>query len=238
MEVLFFKERMNDLSSVMISNIFKASHGITAFKGSLENENIQNIRNYRPINHVFRNMIALDLDGFTIDVLEALSTVDNLQLKYLRLGGIISKGINGDQVSERARSLFENLLPKLANLEILISMERVGMTNNTLELIIKLRLNLHSAILNEPYPYNQPINARDRFKPTTLVAFKDMLCSKRLDVNLDKFFFYVWHGPPGEVNFQHDDIGFTNIQCVTQRTDHREVELNSPTIRRYLGIDF
>eukprot|EP00210_Caulerpa_lentillifera_P008627 g8230.t1 len=238
LEVFFFEDTMYDPSSAMISNIFKASHGVTAFRGSLDNENIQNIRNYRPINHVFRNMIALDLNDFTIDVLETLSLVDDLQLKYLRLGEIFFDSINWNQGNERARTLFENLLPKLKNLEILIGIEKVGMTNDTLELIIRLKLNLYSAIIYEPFLYGRQMNARDRFEPTTLIAFKEMLCSKRPDVNLDKFFFYVQHRDTEEVNFLNDDIGFKNIRSRAEIDEHREVELSNPTIRRYLGIEF
>jgi len=129
-------------------DVLVSSDNLQVFRGSLNAEDLFVIDARKPVSNVFSKLIALDLKTFTESALEILAYIDNLQLRYLKVGHL-DLGFESDELydEEGARNSMHKLLSKLDKLEILITSNSVGITNDTIQLLTDLELNLNFAVL-------------------------------------------------------------------------------------------
>lgn len=200
----------------------------------------------RPLSTVFNRLIVLDLELFTAAAIEILANIDNLQLKYLKLGvHECSFDMDGGYNEERTRDALHQLLLKVDNLEMLRTSTYVGITNDTIILLTDLELNLSFAVFYHAYcpPENEDEEWEssvelDPIQPDVLLDFRDMLLSKNLSIDLSKIQFVLQEGETLET-LEALDTGFTFLRmCEDDFEGCSSPELHDPEIKRYLGIDF
>jgi len=228
------------------SDILVSSSSLRVFKGALDSEDLYAIDSRKPINNIFSKLTALDLDNFKASGIEVLAQLDNLQLKYLRLGYLFYDS-EKDWINEkeRSRNALHQLLPKLDRLKILITSLNVGITNDTFQLLIDLELSLSVAVLYDPYvsasivgEMRNPAIVIDPLQPDLLIAFQEMLLSRNPDIDLSRIHFLsvdletLTHlGAIG--------TGFTFMDSFEYSFGERsKIDLNGTQIKHSLGIDF
>eukprot|EP00210_Caulerpa_lentillifera_P007621 g7279.t1 len=174
--------------------ILTSSNSLKAVSTRLETKEIEFIKKNPSAQNIFRNLVALETKCYTREVLELLLEAENLQLRYLGLN-YYKEQYYGDMTRPFARSLIDQLLPKLSKLEVLISSCSPGITNKTIKLISKLPMNLQFAVFYEPAPFNEYEVADDEeeihFEIKTLNDFSDALSSRCPNLDLSGIHFLM-----------------------------------------------
>eukprot|EP00210_Caulerpa_lentillifera_P006339 g6055.t1 len=233
----------DDLIAKLNREVLACSKKIKAFRGALTKDDWKLIDIQRPATDVFQNLIALDLTDFSAEVLKLLADVGEFKLKYLRLCRFIDFGHSFEQYSSLAesREYFHQLLPGAKELEVLVVLGLPGVNNTTLELLTQLELNLSFAVLCESSTPRQDYDSTeiDSLKPETIVALQEMLLSKNPDLDLSKLSLIVERNDSWE-NLKSAVKGMTlhHITGIDHFTEQALTGLNSPAMRRHIGIDF
>eukprot|EP00210_Caulerpa_lentillifera_P007628 g7285.t1 len=214
LEVCCYSFRSDHHSLRIQDDILVSSNCLRAFRGCLYSNEIKFIDKHQPLENIFGNLIALDLIHFTTEVLEALIKVDTLQLKYLRLEECIVQ--YSRHMRRKARSTFDQLLPKLKQLEIFIGIEDLGVTNTTINLIADLCVDLHIAVLYEPKSLSSSSDDGDSlieeeilFDSETLSALSAMVSRRNPDLDLSKIHIVLDCDEAGMKNYCDADLGFS-----------------------------
>lgn len=223
-------------------DVLASSQNLKAFRGPLTRDDWRHVDIQRPIGDVFRNLIALDLTDFSVEVLELLVEVGTLKLRYLRLGRFVDYGISFGQCATlvRSRDLFHKLLPRLPELEVLIVLGLPGVNNVTIELLTELEIGLSFAILCESHNSRSNVESAevDILEVETMVEFQSMLLSRNLDLDLSQLSVIVnriesWNNLKN-ASIEMDVRHVTNTNHFTEQAF---VGLNSPIMKRRLSID-
>jgi len=207
------------------------------------------IQSTRPMEDVLRHLTALDLTRFTDNVLQMLATIPDLQLKYLRLGETLDAFHLSAQeyeiITARYRDAFHQLLPKLWKLQVLETTFVPGVTNETIQLLTDLDLNLHFAVLanscvtlESDQPHITHMVPGDPLDPNLLTEFRDRLLRRNADLDLSNFHFRITDRE-SRAQLLAADIGFKfpNIFSCNSR-DEVVSELCYPAMRNRLNIHF
>lgn len=226
-------------------DILVSSPSLRVFKGPLNSEDFFAVDIQIPVSYVFSKLIALDLDNFTAVALEILAQIDNLQLKYLRLGyHAYDTEVDGLQDEERTRNALHQLLPKLNELEMLITLDDIGVTNDTVQLMTDSELNIKWAVLGHssfPTEYDEEDVSisieKDPLHPEVLMAFRNMLLSKNPDIDLSDIRFVLRDGKTAEA-LEAINTGFTILKKGDSGYPTIPAnELHDTKIKQRLGID-
>lgn len=223
-------------------DVLASSQNLKAFRGPLTRDDWRHVDIQRSIHDVFRNLIALDLTDFSVEVLELLEGVGTLKLRYLRLGRFVDYGTSFGQCATlvRSRDLFHKLLTKLPELEVLIVLGLPGVNNATFELLTELEIGLSFAILCESHNsrFNDDSAEVDTLKVETLVAFQTMLLSRNPDLDLSQLSVIVngiesWN----TLKNANTEMDVRHVTNTNHFTEQAFVGLNSPIMKRRIGID-
>jgi len=197
------------------------------------------------MKHVFGNLIALDLPGYSYVVLEILAEVDHLQLRYLGLGDLSPYLVWADNAVEtaRVRDLLARILPKLKTLEILKVNGIPGIGSSTIKLLTELKLNLKFGVFIESVAHirshdiDDP-NEGDYWEAQVLTDFGRMLLSNDPELDLSEFYFIVAEDEIPQ-DLREVNLGFTFISVEDcYEMEGCDVGLHFQSIKRRLGIDF
>jgi len=227
-------------------DILASSPSLRIYKGPLDSADFFAIDGRIPVTDVFSKLVVLDLENFTSAAIEILAHIDGLQLKYLRLGSHDHNSeLDGVADEDRSRKALHQLLPKLKNLEMLRTSYHIGVTNDTIRLLIDLELNISWTVLyhsNLPTQYDDEDNiistGKDPLQPEVLTAFRNMLLSKNPDIDLSEIRLVLREGKTLEA-LKAMNTGFTILETNAYGYPPIPVdELYDPKIRRRLRIDF
>lgn len=227
-------------------DVLVSSDNLQVFRGSLNTEDLFAIDARKPVSNVFSKLIALDLKKLTASALEILAYIDNLQLRYLKLGYLDSiSESDGLDHEERARSAMHKLLPKLHQLEILITPFHVGITSDTIQLLTDLELNLNFAVLYHAYyPDEDEVDGSDLsfeidpLQPDVLKAFQNMLTLNNPTIDLSEIQFVLVEGEVLD-SLEAIDTGFAFRKLSYDNYDpNSNAELNDLQMQQRLGIEF
>jgi len=228
-------------------DILVSSENLWVFRGSLNLEDCSFIEAQKPLSNVLSKLVALDLENFTIAVIEILARTDGLQLRYLRLGYYDrSSELDGfDDDKERTRNVLRQLHPRLDRLEVLITSPDVTITNETIQLLIDLELGLSEAVFYHAYfcveneiEEMEPLYEIDPLQPDVLIAFEDMLLSNNPNIDLSRIQFVFKDGETMD-SLEDEDTEFTFVSLsydCDEASSHND--LCVPRMKRRLGIDF
>lgn len=227
-------------------DVLVSSDNLQAFRGLLNLDDCTFIEAQKPLSNVFSRLFALDLENFTTAVIETLSQIDNLQLRYLRLGYYdYSSEIDGFYDEDETRSALHRLLPRLDQLEVLITSTSVTITNETIQLLTDLELGLSVAVFYHAYLYAEnefeemePSFEKDPLQPDVLIAFGDMLLSKNPNLDLSKIQFVFVEGETWDsLEAEYTEFTFVPwLDDVDEASSHND--LCDPQMKRRLGINF
>jgi len=227
-------------------DILETSPSLRVYQGPLDSADLLAIDVRNPVSLVFSKLVVLDLANFTAAVIEMLAQIDRMQLKYLRLGDQDHYSeVDGAPNEDRSRNALHQLLPKLQKLEMLRTSEHVGVTNDTIQLMIDLKLNINWAVLYHSYfPIDfhgqgviPPLEI-DPLQPEVLDAFRSMLLLRNPNIDLSEIRLILHEGKTVEA-LEAMNTGFTIIQRDAWGNPTIPVdELYDPKIKRRLNIDF
>eukprot|EP00210_Caulerpa_lentillifera_P008142 g7776.t1 len=223
--------------------ILTSSNSLKVLSTPLENEEIELIKKNPSAQNIFRNLIALETTLYTSKLLELMLELGNLQLRYLQLD-YYQEQYDGAMTRPYARSLIEQVLPRLSELEILSFNYSPGITNKTIELISKQPLNLQYAVLCEPGPlycYEEDVEDDEEvhFDLKTLDNFSDALRSRCPNLDLTKVHFLMYCDEEQLRAFQEASTGFTLVTISDD--DYRKYtkyKLCYSKIKEMLGLNF
>lgn len=230
----------------MTKDILVSSQTLRVFSNVLITEDLIAINGRRPLTNVFSKMVVLDLHEFRPSALEVLANMDHFQLRYLRLGSY-RHDVGADELTsaERSRNALHKILPKLKKLEMLTTPYDLDLTNETIELITSLELNLKRALLFQSYhpvtlvpdPPDIPI-AVEPLRPDFLISFQSMLMSKNPSIDLSEIRFIVKDEETLK-DLEELNTGFTfqKFPKAYWRT-FEHTDLHEPKIKRHYSIDF
>lgn len=225
------------------------SRDLWHFGGTLSIEDLLAINAQCPLTEVFSKLKILELNRFTSSVLETLASVDNLQLRYLRLGAHdrLSDVTKGKVLSrEIARQCFHQLLRKLNKLEMLRTSSDIVTMNDTVQLLTDLQLNLSFVVLCQlklglyyKEDYENPPFELEPLTLDVLLAFRTMLMSRNPSIDLAKIQFVLNEGEALDA-FKEMDTGFTflKLHADFDFTQEAGPELHDPIVKQHLGINF
>jgi len=215
------------------------------FGGSLVFDELPAIEIRHRLQHVFGNLIALDLSSYSFVVLELLAEVDQLQLRYLGLGDLSPYYVLTDDVFETTtlRDLLERILPKLKMLEMLKINGVPGIGSSTIKLLTELKLKLKLAVFIESlmhkrcYIVEYP-DETDYLEAEVLRDFGQMLLSNDRELDLSDFYFIVVEDEiPHDLREMNLDFTFISVEDYYEIAGC-DVGLDCQSIKRRLGIDF
>jgi len=233
----------------MKRDILSSVEHLRVLRASIQDEDIEYLQLMRPVPGVFRHLTTLDLTWFTDNVLLMLAPIPNLPLKYLRLGNFSYDFDFNTQEYEimtaRYRDAFHQLLRMLRRLEWLITWFIPGVTNETIQLLTDLELNLkHAKLAHSHVSVREGFSVfaftipADPLDPTLLTEFRDGLLLRNPDLDLSELHFLV-QTPESRDRLLAANIGFT-ITNVCDRTSEGEVlsGLCPSVMRSCLNINF
>eukprot|EP00210_Caulerpa_lentillifera_P007973 g7612.t1 len=224
------------------------SRSLRVYSGSLTSQDLQTIEFKSSLSDILSKLIALEMTVVSPRVLEILSSIESLQLKYLRFDRLLNNRGYDEGAAERISSVaFHKLLSKLHKLEVLIVLSAPKITNATIQLLTKLEVKLSFALLDATKPrldlnvnFDSMFMQSDHMNPAVFTAFKDMLLSKKDQQNLDlSNIHFVVDGKDlwEKLNIMVPE--FTILRKEDgQQSVHVESELSNPKMRRRLGLEF
>lgn len=186
----------------MRRDILSSVKHLQVLKASIQSEEILYLVLVCPVIDVFQRLTTLDLTRFTDGVLKILAAIPNLQLKYLRLGDLSNElHLNAQEyeiTTAKYREAFHQLLPKLRRLEYLKTWFVPGVTNETIQLLTDLDLNLKHASLAHSHVSLRRVSSlitfeipADPLDPTLLIKFRDGILLRNPDLDLSELHFIV-----------------------------------------------
>lgn len=191
------------------------------------------------MQHAFGRLVALDLVTYSIEILDILAKVDDLQLMYFRLGdrdASITQNNHHLQLTREADVLCR-IIGKLRKLEIFISVRMPLVSNNIIERLTSMKSNLKLAAFAEYSSFNDR-NEVDEWEPNVLVEFGKMLLSNDPGLDMAQFCFVVKEDSVPQ-KFIEMNTGFTFLDtrdvCNIRVYD---IPLNDLSIKRKSGINF
>eukprot|EP00210_Caulerpa_lentillifera_P008080 g7715.t1 len=246
MEMLILDGIRHYSSSNLVRGAFVNSNGLRGFRGELTSRLIMDIcaRN----SMAFSNLIALELVSVEYRILETLSKIDQLKLRYLKIGTIF--GLQGlcsfpNHYRDKDIIAFHNLLSRLGQLEVLISMVPKGLNYKTIQVLTMLQLDLKQAViyLDGSNSQNQDDNEIEGIigqadPQATIASFANMLVEKDSPVHLSAFELIVDDEVSRSV-LQGANTGLSIYSKHEERSLYYDtLSLSHPVMRKQLGIDF
>jgi len=191
----------------------------------------------------FAQLTALDLTHYSFSLIQILSEMENLQLRYLRLSHD-SESTEVPASSPKAEKCFHQLLRKLKKLEVLILLSEPGLNDGTLKLLTTPKLNLQFAVLQECTPVEQEFNIRTsgrariqtRVKSSSLINFQQMLLDNNPSLDLADFYFVLRDKEHLGV-LRKAKTGFCLLEEASEgHKMRRKFGLNDPAMQRRLNL--
>lgn len=224
-----------DGTSSLSTNVLCTCDSLRYFGGSLEIYQTLEANTRIRLQHAFGNLVALDLTYYTVELLDILADLDDLQLRYFRLGWQDYRDISTEFRGEHARDILEKIVGKLKMLEIFIAINEQGIGNNTIKQFTKMKLNLKLVSFRECANIDD-LPERDGWEVDDLVKFSQMLLSNDPELDLSQFCFLVKEESVPQ-DLKEMNIGFTFI-VQGDGPNWYDFTLNDIRIKRRLGINF
>eukprot|EP00210_Caulerpa_lentillifera_P008082 g7717.t1 len=246
LEMLIVDQSIDCSNSSLVRRAFTNSNGLRGFRGELTSRLIMHIEARKPM--AFSNLIALELVIVPSEVLETLSNIDQLKLRYLKLGDTSDMqrhSISSSHFEHSEIDDFYNLLSRLGQLEVLISMVPKRLNYKTIQVLTMLRLGLKQTVIcldcqnSHNQEYNEIEGIISQIDPqATIASFAKMLVKQDSSVDLSAFELIVDDEESRSV-LQGANTGLS----IYNRHDDRSLyydtlSLSHPVMRRQLGIDF
>eukprot|EP00210_Caulerpa_lentillifera_P006377 g6092.t1 len=224
-------------------DILASSKKLRAFRGPLTRHDLESIDSRRPSRDLLQTLIALDLTQFSPEILELFLDVENIRLKYLKLGQFVDsvQSYNHNTSLVRSRDLLHQLLPRAKELEVLVICDLPGVNNTTFQLMTQIKINLSFAVFHESWTSSwENKHGENHFLTNeTLIAFQEMLLSRNPNQDLSKLTLIVKKNNSWKnLRVVEKGMNVRQYKDIDYFTEEVQTGLNNPVIRRYLGNDF
>lgn len=247
LEIFLSYSRSDIYTSKLTRDLLINAESLKVFKGALTSEDWSKVNIKRPVEDVFRNLIALDLEQYPLEALEALSNIRDLKLKYLRLGRVsIYEMEEQEKRAIKKAELFAQLMRKLSELEVLIAIGVPGFDSHSIQVLIQQNMKLkfgifvfHKAIYSSSLfddPFDHGVDASD---VEAIIEFRDMLRLQDPEIDLTQFHFYL-EQEGSRRKLEAEGIGFSFLQSTWIATNpvYLESQLNHSKMKKRLNIEF
>lgn len=240
LEFFYSNQSYGNHTSAINTEILISFESLLYFGAQFEFSQIPDLDTRIRMHRAFENLIALDLVRYNVNVLEILANIDDLKLKYFRVGERQFLDNAHKDLLEEARSmdLLDKIVGKLKKLEILIARAQPGIRNDTIKVLTQAKSSLQVGSFHE---YDKMYEIRSmtiEWDPDVLVKFGEMLLSKDPQLDLTQFCFVVMNEDRLQ-ELKELNIGFM-FWCPKNwwRSLDYDIGLNDPGIKRRLGINF